>query len=370
VNRYVNKDRKMTRTRRAAGTEEPAEAATTAREAALRVGVIVGLIYLLLTLAPFVAVTLAFSQSAPAGAGVRLQAGIEKEDVDGDLVSAMEIYQKVAADTSAPRDVRARALLRLAGCQERLGREARHVYEQIVRDYADEPAAALARKRLALIQQQQHPAPPATMSMRKIESAGLGDVGSGDTDGERAVYWTAGHLYFGDLAGHIRHLVGDFRRVGSIPSRDFSMVALNLKSDSARPHILAVIKTDGTGYRELIRDDAGNNPFGITSSMNLTWSWDNKYLLVTDFHPWSNLHGQVWIVSVADGRRRVLADQSDGYVRKAVLSPNGQFAAYEAWPRNDLRTRPPAYTSCPRKVVSRVWSLNPLAGTLATECCH
>jgi Tol biopolymer transport system component len=275
------------------------------------------------------------AQPAPQTAGVRLEAGIEKEDVDGDLRSAMDIYQKIAADTSAPRDVRAKALLRLAGCDEKLGRQAKQIYEQIVHDYADEPAAANARKRLAAIELLEHPAPPATMSLRKIEWAGLGPMGGTDTDGERAVYWSAGHLYFGDLAGHNRHLIGNFKKFGSAPSRDFSLVALNLKADSSRHHKLAVIKIDGTGYRELICDDSSNSIFGTTSSFNMTWSWDDKYIEISDFDPLSSRHGQVWIVSVANGQHRVLVDQGDAYVRKAVFSPNGQYVAYEAWPRND-----------------------------------
>ena len=115
------------------------------------------------------------------------------------------------------------------------------------------------------------------------------------------------------------------------------MVVLDLKADPPRTfHALAVIKTDGTGYRELIRDDPKNSIFGPTSSFQSTWSWDDKYIEIADFHPWSKNRGQVWIVSVADGQRRVLVDQSDGWVRKAVFSPNGQFVAYEAWPINDL----------------------------------
>ncbi len=106
------------------------------------------ILYLLLTMASLALARPATAQSAPVAAGVRLEAGIEKEDVDGDLKSAIDIYQKIAADTSAPREVRAKALLRLAGCYEKLGKQARQVYEQIVHDYADQPAAAQARKRL------------------------------------------------------------------------------------------------------------------------------------------------------------------------------------------------------------------------------
>jgi len=274
-----------------------------------------------------------FAQSATPG--MQLQAAIEKENGEGDLKSAMSMYEKVAADARAPRDVRATALLRLAGCDEKLGRPAQLLYERIARDYADQPVAAQARQRLESIKQKEQPRAPGSMTFRKIDWQALGSVGAGDTDGERAIYWSEGHLYFGDLAGHSRHLIGDFWHLGTIPSRDFAMVALNLKATRTRPHTLAVIRTDGSGYRELIRDDA-NRVFEMTSSFNTTWSWDDKYLEITDFDPRSHLLGQVWIVSVADGRRRVVANQSDGFVRKGVFSPDGRFVAYEAWPRDDL----------------------------------
>jgi hypothetical protein len=130
------------------------------------------ILYLLLTLVLLTPSRSGYAQSAPAAAGVRLEAGIEKEDVDGDLKSAMDIYQKIAADTAAPRDVRAKALLRLAGCDKRLGKQAKQIYEQIVHDYADQPAAAQARNRLALLKKEENPAMPTTMRVREIEWAG------------------------------------------------------------------------------------------------------------------------------------------------------------------------------------------------------
>lgn len=317
-------------------TESIDVAGTCARGLTLGDLLIASILCSLLALTSLVTVQATCAQSASLAAGVRLQAGIEKEDVDGDLPAAIEIYKRIAADKSAPREVRARALLQLAGCDEKLGKQAKQLYEQILHDYADQPAAAQARKRLALIRQNDHPTPPKTMSMRKIDSVPRGAMGGTDTDGERAMFASGGALYFGDLAGHNRHLIGAFGRHGAAPSRDFSMVALNLKSDSTRTHTLAVVKIDGTGYRELIRDDAKGSIFGDKSqSFNLTWSWDDKFVEISDFSPLSNLLGQVWIVSVADGQRRVLVDQADGYVRKAVFSPDGRFMAYESWPRND-----------------------------------
>jgi hypothetical protein len=77
------------------------------------------------------------AQNRPA---VELQAAMTKEQVDGDLKTAIAEYQKIAADKSAPRDVRAKALLHLAGCYEKQGQQAQSVYQQIVRDFSDGPA--------------------------------------------------------------------------------------------------------------------------------------------------------------------------------------------------------------------------------------
>ncbi len=273
---------------------------------------------------------------APGSAGVLLQAGIEKEDVDGDLKSAMEIYQRIAADNSAPRDVRARALLRLAGCDEKLGHQARQVYEQIVRDFGDQPAAVQARKRLALITQQEHPALPTTMSEHRIEWSSLGSMGPADTDGERAVFSSGDNLYLGDLAGHSKRLILNTKHYGWIPCRDFSLVALDLLSTPIRQHTLGVIKSDGTSYRTLIRDDAKNSIFQQDQSFAMSCSWDDRNLLLSDFSLKSTIPGQLWLVSVADGQRRVLVDMNGWRIRKAVFSPDGRFAAYEVWPKDSV----------------------------------
>jgi Tol biopolymer transport system component len=292
------------------------------------------LICALLAFAPLITVRPLLGQSSQIGAGVLLESGIEKEDVDGDLKSAMDIYQRIATDNAAPREVRARALLRLAGCDEKLGHQSKQVYEQIVREFADQPAAAQARKRLALITQQERPAPPATMSERKIEWSRLGLLGPADTDGERAIYSSAENLYFGDLAGRNKHLILSTKNYDSVPCRDFSLVTLDLLPTPTRQHTLAVIKTDGTGYRTLIRDDAKNSIFQQNQPFAMSCSWDDRNVLLSNFALTSAISGELWAVSVADGQRRVIADVKGGRIRKAVFSPDGRFAAYEVWPRD------------------------------------
>jgi len=297
-------------------------------------GAVSAVLYLLLALAPVAAVRPIDAQQGPTAAGVLLASGIEKEDGEGDLKSAMEIYQALAADNSAPREVRAKALLRLGGCDEKLGRQAKQVYEQIVRDFGDQPSAVQARKRLALLAQLEHPPLPTTMSERRIEWSRLGSMGPADTDGERAVFSSGGDLYFGDLGSHSKRLILRTTRYGWMPCRDFSLVLLELHSTPTRQTTLAAIKTDGTGYRTLIRDDAKNSIFQEDQPFAMNCSWDDSNVLLSDFLLKSAISGQVWIVSVADGHRRMLVDVKGWRVRKAVFSPDGRFAAYEVWPKD------------------------------------
>ncbi|HLY18027.1 MAG TPA: tetratricopeptide repeat protein, partial [Bryobacteraceae bacterium] len=170
----------------------------------------------------------AYAQASP---GVRLQAGMAKEDVDGDLKSAMDIYQKIADDRSAPRDVRSKALLRLAGCYEKLGQQARKFYEQVVRDFADQPAAAQARTRLVEIDKASRAPLPAAMIQRKIENAGK-RLRTSDTDGRHVVYRddASGELIYSDLDGNHKRVIFKAKPDDLpdwFPSKDMSLVALH-----------------------------------------------------------------------------------------------------------------------------------------------
>src|SRR5262249_14243055 len=88
-----------------------------------------------------------FAQSTEA----LLRAGMDKEMVQGDLKGAIELYRKTFSEARNDRSIAAKALIRMAECYQKLGdTESRKIYEQVVRDFADqsEPVAQ-ARVRLA-----------------------------------------------------------------------------------------------------------------------------------------------------------------------------------------------------------------------------
>jgi Tol biopolymer transport system component len=286
---------------------------------------VVSIIMLAALLSEFAVVPL-HAQTRPA---VELQAAMTKEQVDGDLKTAIEAYQKIAADKSAPRDVRAKSLLHLAGCYEKLGQQAQSVYQQIVRDFGDQPAAAQAKVRLAALKQDDHPPAPATMTQRKIELPipNRGIIGPGDTDGHRLIYenGATGELIYGDLAGNNKRVIFKAKPddlPGWSPSKDFSMVFLRLHSKPGEPQILAVLNTDGTGYREIAKLDA--RPYCWP-----TWSWDNRYLLCAQSKDDTS---RLLRISVADGQTRDLLSLKAAKVTAVNFSPDGRLVAYQAQP--------------------------------------
>jgi Tol biopolymer transport system component len=296
--------------------------------AAVMVGVVqISFVFLLITLSSVLVVRPAFGQSS---SGVRLEAGIAKEEADGDLKAAMTVYQQIASDSAAPRAVRAKALLRLARCDEKLGQQARQLYEQIVRDYADQPVAAQARNRLVALKQQDTP-PPSTMTVRQIEMPQGGSMGVTDTDGQRAVYRDdKGNLYFSDLATHSKRLVfknnGANDAIGWQAARDFSSVFVVIPEKEKGSFCkIAIVNIAGSGFRDVPRTRVCGT---------FDWSRDKRFILATDNIDLDRfaIH-KIVLLDTTDGSERVLVTvNSHKGIRAANFSPDGRFVAFDLQP--------------------------------------
>lgn len=98
-------------------------------------------------------VNLALAQSERS-AEVQLKAAIHKEQVEGDLKTAIQLYQRIVEKYSGNKEVAAKALLYTGQCYEKLGQaDARMTYERLLSQYADQnEVAAEARARLAALE--------------------------------------------------------------------------------------------------------------------------------------------------------------------------------------------------------------------------
>jgi hypothetical protein len=269
---------------------------------------------------------LVFSAAALAAeSGAELfQKAVTAERAAGNLEEAIKLYQRVATEFASDRALAAKALVQEARCYEKLGQDkAVKIYEQVTRDYRDqrEPVAT-ANARLTALRQGESAAAPATMTQRKIELPFPNNSvrEANQTDGQRAVYKDAatGALMISDLAGRDKRVIfkpkpGD--QVSAVlPSRDLSIVVMGLiRQDGSLKG--AVVKTDGTGYRELSGSD-------LPPSCGVDWSWDNRYIFTCGTQPDGTR--QLLRISVTDGEvRKVRA--TDNFSHRP--SPDGRFIA-------------------------------------------
>jgi hypothetical protein len=271
----------------------------------------------------------ALTVTAPLGAQrvaepeLRLREAMHKQQVEGDLPGAIKLYQQIVAAGTATREVTARALLELAGCYEKLGQQSTTVYQQIARDFGDQAAAVQARARLAALRPA---APPATMTMRKLE---LADdiVQVLASDGQRGVFSVrSGMIVYGELTGKERRTLAERVPTGrAVVSRDLSLVLLYRPQSGVNEPKLIVVRTDGSGQRELELRENGK-PFrpNAPTDYRLSWSWDNRYVLLAHRGPDGD---RLLRIAVPDGTVSELVAGHRGGVT-AQISPDGRFVAF------------------------------------------
>ncbi len=71
------------------------------------------------------------------------QKGLIQEEGEGDLTKAIEIYNSLVNDINVDRSLRAKALLHVGICYEKLGNQnARRTYQKLISEYSDQEAIA------------------------------------------------------------------------------------------------------------------------------------------------------------------------------------------------------------------------------------
>jgi hypothetical protein len=270
----------------------------------------------------FASIILAAASLAAENGAELFQKALTAERAAGNLEEAIKLYQRIAKEFASDRALAAKAIVQEARCYEKLGQnKAIRLYEQVAREYKDQPEpSAAANARLAALKLSDRPAGPAGMTQRKIELAFPSTMSTEifQTDGQRELYKDAatGTLMISDLAGRDKRVVFKPKTGGQIaayiPSRDLSIVYLMLVADDGSEK-LAVIKTDGTGYREHTTDSHACLP---------DWSWDNRYLFDCHAEPDGTI--QLRRIAATDGEIRNLHQTEGGLNRP---SPDGRFIA-------------------------------------------
>lgn len=276
----------------------------------------------------------ALAQSDPAE--ILLQQASHKQLVEGDLDSAIRLYQRVVAEHPSNRAASAKALLQIGRAYEKLGKEqARQAYARVVRDYSDQAAAATeARQRLNALERTETKN-AITLSARRIwHGAEVNSLGAPTADGRfiTATDWGSGNVIIRDLeSGTSRPLSGkngwDSREFAmfSVPSPDGTEVAY---AWGYGEYELRVTRVDGTGTRVLT---SGNY------LQPMAWTPDGKGILTLIWQD-DKRDIDAAIVNASNGSRRTVKTFSERQVPSRLsFSPDGKFLTYDIGRDDPLR---------------------------------
>ncbi len=130
------------------------------------------------TVCVFALVALVAGNSWSQTAEQLFQKGIMKEEGEGSLREAIELYKSVADNTNADKVLRAKALYQMGSCYEKLGQQdARNVYEKLVANYTDpQELVANAKRKLVKLYSAQIPSENSVVSERQINDASYFDM--------------------------------------------------------------------------------------------------------------------------------------------------------------------------------------------------
>ena len=263
--------------------------------------------------------------------GVLLRAAIEKEEVDGDLQGAIDLYRQIVAKHSDSRAVAAKAQLHIGLCYEKLGLEqAQAAYRKVVEDYPDQTGeVATAKEKLDLLERTHLLAGKSDkeLRIRKVrEGSDVAFFHSVSPDGKfsSGADEKTSDLIIMELAtGKKRALTTnpglEWYPEYSLFSPDSRQVAFVWSSWKTE---LRIIGIDGSNPRTLRQNDYLVFPAG--------WSPDGRNILtlVQD----KDGPVQIVLVSVADGSTRLLKTRTERPSRQQSFSPDGKYIAFSAAP--------------------------------------
>jgi len=279
----------------------------------------------------FIVVSSAYAQQSDE---VLLQSGLYKEEVNGDLEAAIEIYERVLKDFPKDRLVAAKAQLHIGLCHEKLGTaEARKAYESVVRDFADQSdIVAQARVRLAALG---GPGGAGGLVARRVlaDASGVGGVLTADGKYIRGIDWDTGDVVQVEVAsGQTSRITnrelwseGENWYEYQLFSRDGKQIAYAsyAKKEKDWALQLRIRNLDGSGLRTFYSETEAYVRL-------FDWSPDAGSILAILQRKPNNWADELTLISTADGSVRVLSSIASAWytLKMARFSPDGRFVAY------------------------------------------
>ena len=207
------------------------------------------------------------------------QQGLIKEEGEGSLQEAIDIYKKVVENQDADKSLQAKALLRVGLCYEKLGmNEATKAYQQLVNNFPGQKSeVAIARERLSqLLIAEKVSTTPKTLTLQKVLS------------GQTTIMW-------GAVSPSGRFLTYSDPETLNLAIRELS-----------------------TGKTSVLTKDAAENP--LQFNMGSVVSPDNKQIA----YAWYNNNHEIRLTDIDNPQTKVLYGNIGEDIYPCAWSPDGK----------------------------------------------
>ena len=266
------------------------------------------------------------------------QKGIMKEEGEGSLREAIEIYKSVADNTQADRALRAKALYQMGSCYEKLGQqEARSVYEKLVANYSDQPELVTnAKRKLTKLNEDQTASENSGILIRQVSNYSF-DLNGYSPDGKYATYndWDAGNIGVVDLkTGNNWEITknGNWESHYAMFDKwspDSKQIVYNWnieesgKDEDTFNYELHIVDKDGKNDRVVIKN--GNKNLWAED-----WSKDGTLLLCIEGVAGRTDKCKLVLISVNDGSKKIIADIGNARQGNANFTDDGNYIVFRA----------------------------------------
>ena len=258
------------------------------------------------------------------------QKGLTKEEGEGALQDAINLYNQVADNLNADKALQAKALLHIGMCYEKLGmKEATKAYQRLVNTYPDQTEmVTLAKARLTALGGS---GSAGGLVTRRVLTDASGIVGTLSADGKyiRSIDRETGDMIQFEIASRQRTRItnrGPWSETEKSYeylafSRDGKQIAYNTYTKDGVPQV-RIRNLDGSGLRTLYSEK------GVANALPVDWSSDAGSILALCSRDKSA--SELTLISTSDGSVRVLRSITSPkfWLHRASFSPDGRFVAF------------------------------------------
>ncbi len=264
------------------------------------------------------------------------QQGMMKEEGEGNLKEAIAIYNKIVNNVSADRKLRAKALLQVGICYEKLGnKKARKSYQKLISEFSDQKdIAALGKEKLRGLKK----VDPILKTQGIVASQVWSPAGNAygiSPDGRYINYidWDKISVNIKDIYTGTTRTVskeGTWTKPVQFPDKsiwspDGKRLAYYWFEENISE--LHIVNADGSNNRIIGTGIPGNGPWPVT------WSRDGKDILVfirgNKNEAGKSPNQKIALVSVSNGAIRDLKEiEKLDFGGHIDMSPNGKYLVY------------------------------------------